>query len=37
MVEADVLVTDRTLLGLVSDWECLLQEEHNDESERLRL
>ena len=35
--ETDMMVADRTLLGLVSDWEDLLSSENEEESERLRL
>lgn len=35
--ETDMMVTDRTLLGLISDWENLLSSESEEESERLRL
>jgi len=37
IIETDVMVVDRTLLGLVSDWEDLLKSENEEDSKRLRL
>ena len=37
IIEADMMVVDRTMLGLVSDWENLLSSENEEDSERLRL
>lgn len=37
LAETDLLVADRTMLGLVSDWESLLSSENEEESNRLRL
>ena len=37
IIEADMMVADRTMLGLVSDWENLLSSENEEDSERLRL
>jgi putative transposase len=37
IVETDVMVADRTLLGLVTDWENLLMSENEEYSKRLRL
>jgi putative transposase len=37
IVETDVMVADRTLLGLVTDWEDLLKLENEEYSKRLRL
>jgi putative transposase len=37
LADTDPLVADRTLLGLVSDWEGLLSTEDQEESNRLRL
>ena len=37
IIEADMMVADRTMLGLVSDWENLLSAENEEDSERLRL
>ena len=37
ITEADMMVADRTMLGLVSDWEDLLSSENEEDSERLRL
>jgi len=36
IIETDVMVVDRTLLGLVSDWEDLLKSENEEDSKRLR-
>src|SRR6266702_4333220 len=35
--ETDMMVADRTMLGLVSDWENFLSSENEEDSERLRL
>jgi putative transposase len=37
ITETDIMVADRTMLGLVSDWENLLSSENEEDSERLRL
>jgi putative transposase len=37
ITETDMMVADRTMLGLVSDWENLLSSENEEDSERLRL
>lgn len=37
IAETDVMVADRTLLGLVTDWENLLKSENEEDSKRLRL
>lgn len=37
ITEVDVLVADRTMLGLVTDWGDLLLSENEEDSERLRL
>ena len=37
IAETDMMVADRTMLGLVSDWENLLSSENEEDSERLRL
>lgn len=37
IIESDILVADRTMLGLVSNWENHLSTEHKEDSERLRL
>lgn len=37
LIEADMMVADRTMLGLISDWEKLLSAENEEDSERLRL
>ena len=37
ITETDMMIADRTMLGLVSDWENLLSSENEEDSERLRL
>jgi putative transposase len=37
IAETDMMVADRTMLGLVSDWENFLSSENEEDSERLRL
>ena len=37
ITEVDMLVSDRTMLGLISDWESLLSSENEEESKKLRL
>jgi putative transposase len=37
ITESDIMIADRTLLGLVLDWESLLSSEDEEVSEKLRL
>ena len=37
IIETDMMVVDRTMLGLVSDWQDLLSSEKEEDSERVRL